>query len=365
MKKRRVFVFNPGGVSRKSLSDQELEKYIGIGLNPKRKKKSYGGKAMAKKKRTKAKKARKFTAKKAKRAKRVKRHKAKRVIRVTVKRAKKARRHKAKRVKKAIKMIAKKVRRHKAKRVKKSTGALRGPKLGWFRRKIVKLKGYARPSAAPSHYPLARNLGMGLGMRPVSLNSWSGDFSGHRSAAISGYKKRKAGKKGYRKTKGLRFPVWANPGKVGSSALANIKKVYSMPVLMEAGQITVGSIGAPVVGSMLSKAITKATGGKVAITTSGIAGYALQAVSGAALATASAMVVKKPQVGKNIILGTVGGIMADLGKKIIAPILQKATSGTTVSGMRGVRQDLDREVANLGAYATNREILNSALTEEF
>jgi hypothetical protein len=153
-----------------------------------------------------------------------------------------------------------------------------------------------------------------------------------------------------------------------------------VPVMVDAAQMTIGSVGAPVLAGTLSKLIKQVTGGKLSIDISKPAGLALQGVAGAVMATSVTVVMKNSSVGKNIMLGTIGGIFGDIAKKVIVPMLTPKTATAPAPtteptpealpepGVSGVRADVAREVASLSglnAYATGAGIIAAAADESF
>jgi hypothetical protein len=192
-------------------------------------------------------------------------------------------------------------------------------------------------------------------------------------------KKRKVKKNYGRKfaTPAGKYPLM-NPGKPTQALGANLRALISVPVMIDAGQMTIGSVGSPILAASLSRMITKMTAGKTVIDINKPAGLVLQGVAGAVIATATTIVMKNAKMGKNILLGTRGGLFGDIAKKQIIPRLLGA--GTAVvaptgeptpavepalEGLYGVRADVAAEVASLGAYATGVDILSAAADEQF
>jgi len=167
--------------------------------------------------------------------------------------------------------------------------------------------------------------------------------------------------------------VTGNPRRNPGKALAgNLRSLVSPKMMVAAAQVTVGSVASPILGQSLAKLVAQMTGGRVVVSINSPAGYVLQGLAGAGVATVTTMFTKNSSMGKNILLGTIGGIGADIGKRLILPLLVRgsapaaaAPAAEASAGVSGVRQDLAREVATMSAYATGADILGATVGEEF
>jgi len=218
-------------------------------------------------------------------------------------------------------------------------------------------------------------------MWPMAANPILRNPLGRKSAAKLAWRQRKRKRKGYAsaKKRGGRYPVARNPRNIAQAFKANLAGIFNKRMLVDAGQMTIGSVGAPVLAASLSKLMARTTG--KALPMSGIAGYGVRAVSGVVLATGAAMVSKDASLSKNVLLGTIGGIFADIAKKRVLPMIMGGSAAAApaavtapetaaaagVSGLRGPRQDLARELALSGIndYATGQQIIRATLEEEF
>ncbi len=157
---------------------------------------------------------------------------------------------------------------------------------------------------------------------------------------------------------------------------ANLKALTDVRVLTDAAQISVGSIGAPIIAGFLVKAVQPIV--KTQIDLGKPLGKVLIATGGAILATGVTAATGKSAFGKNVIYGTVAGIMSDFAKQFIVPLIPGAVpaappapaatvtapeTATAPAGVTGVREDVYADAMGLGAYATVSEIQRAA--EEF
>lgn len=216
----------------------------------------------------------------------------------------------------------------------------------------------------------------------VSANKWPFDAPiKHSRAAKKGARKRKRKTRGYKRSTGAKYPLIRNPRNMNSTLGANLRAIISMPVMIDALQITAGSVGAPLLGGSLKNVINNATGSET-IKSGGMMEIGVNGFAGAALATAATAVSGSSKIGKNIIYGTIGGLFSRVTKGFVNRMLTKDATGATPDqitpaegggeGISGVRSDVAREVASmqdrgtgLGAYATGREVIQSAIEEQF
>lgn len=187
-------------------------------------------------------------------------------------------------------------------------------------------------------------------MWPVARNAWSGAPILHARAARKGHRRRK------RKRTRRNPLVRLNPRGVVRTLKGQVLSVFNKSMMVDAAQMTLGSVGTPVLAQVINKTFAKATGRT--LPGGAVAGYGLQAVSAAVLATGAAALSRSPKLSKNILLGAVGGIFAGIAKAKIVPMLM----GGGLSGLAGPRQDLSREL-RLGAYATGAEVARAAVEE--
>jgi hypothetical protein len=393
-KKRKVWVLNPGGVKGVEISDDDLARLAGIGLNKRNKRKrsknstKVGGNSMAKRKKRKKKTRRKKgvkrnygTKKGARKAAKTRKKKKTARSRAAKKAAATRAKAKAKRSRAAKKAAA--TRKRKAKRTAKKSYKVAANRRRKPKRRRRSSK---RRSSSSSRLP-------SLMMRRRSFRR-NTPFLMRKNPGIADYltmapKKNPKKKRRTKRNKLRRFRTVAssyprmNPARPGNALAANLRALVSVPVMVDAAQMTIGSVGAPVLAGTLSKLIKQVTGGKLAIDISKPAGLALQGVAGAVMATSVTVVMKNSSVGKNIMLGTIGGIFGDIAKKVIVPMLtpKTATAPATTSestpealpepngaGVSGVRADVAREVASLSglnAYATGAGIIAAAADESF
>lgn len=402
-KKGKVYLLNPGGM--RQLSQKELDEFAGIGLtaNPKKRKKSsaskkkrnsstsnVGGKNMARRKKRKKTSRRKRTGRKSVR-RNVRRKKARKSVRR--KKARRSTRRKKARKTSRRKKARKSTRRKKARkstRRKKARKTVRRKKSRRKSRRKARRKARRNPVAAIAENPrkrsrrkprrksrrnaiqARRNTPFLMRMNAAKMNDWPGQLRRHATAARKGHSKRRRGIKGYKRpmmSRG-RYPIIRNPRNLFQNFNANVRALFDVRVLTDAAQLTVGSLGSPILAATLAKGIGRMTGKTIALT--GVIGNGLVLVSGAGIAAAATAVTGKSAIGKNIIHGTVAGVMSDIGRKLMATILPAgaAPAATVTSpeaaavpaGTSGVRQDVVRE-AMLGAYATASEIQRASLEE--
>ena len=130
--------------------------------------------------------------------------------------------------------------------------------------------------------------------------------------------------KGYKRARGAYtrggrryYPVIRNPQNVLAALQGNIKALYHPEVLKDAAGITVGSLGSPIVAAFMATTLSNVLKRDIPLT--GPVGIAMKAVSGAVLSTGITAVTKNTRLGKNVIYGTVAGLIADLMKTQILP----------------------------------------------
>jgi hypothetical protein len=381
--------------ARRIRRNDDLAKYIGIGL------KENGKKKATKKARRKPRVARKVAAKRRvvhnvvhKKIARKKKTLVRTGVKLMAKKRRKASHKVHKKARKASRKghrkVAKKVRRKTARRktAKKTVRhvskkvAKKAAKKGWTKRRRP-TKGYKKAKG--------RKKVFGKSLFPISKNLWPGAPVAHAKATKKGWGRRRRGLKGLHAPVGLfsgirHFPINRNPFKrpLGlkkhkrttrkgirmnfAGILSNPMKVVKnigggmlKPIMdkqnwIDASVIAGGSLGSTIGSAYLAAAIAKATGKD--IPTTGVMGVALKLATGAIGATAIAY--KSPKHAKNFLYGAVAGVMADIIKTQVVPRLPFIGGGATgVSDFfsPGVSDFLPQGVAG---YASGNEIQTAA-----
>jgi len=209
------------------------------------------------------------------------------------------------------------------------------------------------------------------------------------TASKVGWRQRMRHRKGYKSAKKSRgrFLISRNPVAVGAQTFkANLKELVNLRTVINASQMTLGSIGSPLVGSAVARGVEKTGIVKTKIELDSPAGMACTALGGVILATIAATFSRGKMV-ENIILGTVGGLAADPAKKFLVPKILSLIGGATgapaqtaveaveavaaaeggdMSGLlAGPRGDVAREVRGMSDYATASSIVRASADEQF
>ena len=393
----RAFILNKGGVAPITLSakqQKELAQFAGVGLNsPKKRKKKKsssksrstvssvkGGKSMARRKRGK---------KKASRRKKGARRKTVRNAPRKRSRRKRARRKSTRRNPVSANPKKRKKRKKARRKSTRRNPVSANPKKPKRRKK-------SRRKSTPALPSLMGGRGLRY-RRPMSFNSGfltRPNPLGRVGAAKKAIKKRRMGKKGYKRPYmvGGRYAKIRNPRDLAKSLTSNMKALVSFPVMIDAVQITVGSVGSELLGAGIATFVERVKKDGVPIAMDSPLGYLLKGLAGASLATVASIFMKKATVPQNILYGTIGGIGADFAKRYIvprlpgmgpmiaaaAPIEAPAEGGAEgagvsdfltlppgMSGLSGPRGRLSREVSQMRDYATTGQIVRAAVAEEF
>lgn len=212
------------------------------------------------------------------------------------------------------------------------------------------------------------------------------------TASKVGWRNRFRGRKGYKSAKKSRrlgkFLISRNPVAVGTQTFkANLTALFDLKTVTHAAQMTMGSIGSPLIGAGIARGVEKIGVVKTRIELDSPAGMACTAIGGVTLATVAALFSRGAMV-ENILLGTIGGLAADPAKKFLVPQITKligvavaapapvpaegaaeaiaAGEESNLSGfLAGPRADVAREVRGMSDYATASSIVRAAADEKF
>jgi hypothetical protein len=135
--------------------------------------------------------------------------------------------------------------------------------------------------------------------------------------------------------------VRRNPGVTGRF-MANVKELWSMDTLKNAGFIAAGSVATPILSGIIKGLVNK---NKTILPETGLGGAAVNLGVTAAYTAVLGMFIKKPGVVKYMFLGGLAGVISDIAAEQILPRL-------------GLQDYLvgDYLQQGVGAYATSQDV---------
>lgn len=319
----QLLLLNPGkprtaSAKKRRVTQADLDAFAGILDNPKRKKKSgskskskskssnVGGKSMARTK-TKRRKSKKGKARKRKttRKKSTRRNVRKNARRKPArKRSKGRKRSKAKRNVRRTRTAKKRTRK-----ARKNKGRKRSSRKRTRRNPVAK----RNPAKRNPRRKKSRR-------RKAKRNYWPGDIPEHRKASKKGWRKRKRGVKGYKRPKMSRgrYPAIRNPQSPVAALRGGLQMIQSPALWTDVAYVTVGSVGAPIIGAMFGAAVEKMTGKAMV---GQVFSKVMTAMGGVALSVGVTAATGSKKNGQSVLYGAVAGIVSDLMKEFIIPRL--------------------------------------------
>ena len=379
------------------ITQEELEAYAGFNLGGPAKKNTSktrkasvkGGQSMAKKK-AKKRPAKKKVAKKKRVAKKAKKRAVKKKRPAKKKAAKKKRPAKKKAAKKRTakkkRTVKKKAAKKKRPAKKKAAKKKRTVKKKTAKKRTTKKKTAKKKSSRGKS--IKRNPGYGTKSRTkmAKSNAWPGKPRLHSDAAKLGHALRRAGAPGYKRsypTPSGRYPIMRNQGMM-ESFQAGMKALGKPEFLMDASAVAGGSVFSSVTAAFLLTGLERFTKQPIQLDT--IGGQAATLGSGLLLGSLTAAFTKRPDLGKMVVLGTGGGLVAQAFKRWIMPMIpgmaptpapapaatepvpMPAPPETIPEGTSDIRQDVLIEgtigEAGLGEFIS-AEGLTTSLGEDF
>lgn len=117
---------------------------------------------------------------------------------------------------------------------------------------------------------------------------------------------------------------------VGRALTGNVRDLFSMETLKEAGWVAIGTIATPLAAGFATGLVNR---NKQIIPTGGILGSVVNLLTGAAVASVATMATGKADVGRLMLLGAYAGVLNDIAVDTILPALGMSDYATLPPGV--------------------------------